>query len=61
MAQNQNRFVCEGCGRQFHNRQELEQHWTECPAVRAQQQSRAGGRTRAMGGASAVEDIVDEW
>jgi hypothetical protein len=58
MAQGQNRLVCDGCGKQFTNRQELEQHRSECASVQAQQQQgKAGGKTRAMGSTKPVEDI----
>ncbi|HKE22181.1 MAG TPA: hypothetical protein VKB88_07300 [Bryobacteraceae bacterium] len=58
MAQGQNRLVCEGCGKQFNNQQELQQHRAECAGVQAkQQQGQAGGKTRAMGSTEPVEDI----
>ena len=54
----QGRLVCEGCGKQFTNLQELQQHRSECADVQAkQQQGQAGGKTRAMGGTTDVEDI----
>lgn len=56
MAESQNRLVCDGCGRQFTNREDLEQHRSECPAVQAQQ-GHAGGRTRAMGSGSPLKDV----
>jgi sporulation protein YlmC with PRC-barrel domain len=59
MAQSQNRLVCDGCGRQFTNREDLEQHRSECPAVQAQQQGQAGGRTRAMGSGSPLKDLKE--
>jgi hypothetical protein len=55
MAQGQNRLACE-CGKQFNNRQELEQHRSECPAAQSQQGS-MGGKTRSMGSGSKVDDI----
>jgi hypothetical protein len=58
MAQGQNRFVCE-CGKQFNNREGLEQHRMECPAAQAQQQNEGSGRTRAMGSTGRVEDIEE--
>ena len=57
MAQSQNRLICEGCGRQFTNRQDLEQHRSECPAVQSQQQGQGTGRTRAMGSGGPVRDL----
>lgn len=56
MAEGQNRFVCDGCGRQFNNREALESHRAECAAVLAKQQQ---GRTRAMGSTSDIEDVED--
>jgi len=55
MAQSQNRFVCE-CGKQFNNREMLEQHRMECPAAQAKE-SKSSERTRAMGGSGPMEDI----
>jgi hypothetical protein len=49
MAESQNRMVCEGCGKQFSNRQELEQHRAECPAVQAQQRGASATRTHGAG------------
>jgi len=57
MPQGQNQLVCEGCGKQFNNRQKLEEHRSQCAAVQAkQQQGRAGGKTRAMGSTMPPED-----
>ena len=55
MAQRQNRLVCDGCGKQFSDREDLERHRAECPAV--QSQSKASGKIRAMGSTRPPDDI----
>ena len=39
MAQDTNRFVCEGCGKQFDNRNDLQTHTQNCQALKASQGS----------------------
>jgi hypothetical protein len=56
MAPGQNRLVCE-CGKQFNNRETLEQHRIGCPAAKARQQGQGSERTRAMGSGGQEEEI----
>jgi hypothetical protein len=55
MTQNQSRtegpdqFLCDGCGKQFTNRQDLERHRRECSGVGSKQGS-SGGMTHTAGG-----------
>ena len=52
MAQNTNRFVCEGCGKQFDNRNDLQNHTQNCQALKASQSQGGSDRpkTRTAGG-----------
>ena len=52
--ENANQLVCDGCGKQFNNRQDLERHRRECSGVQARQGG-SGGMTRTAGGGQQSE------
>ena len=49
MAQDSNRFVCEGCGKQFENRNELQTHTQNCQALKASQGGSQGAERGSQG------------
>jgi hypothetical protein len=50
MAQDTNRFVCEGCGKQFENRNDLQTHTQNCQALKASQRGSNPPKTKTAGG-----------
>jgi hypothetical protein len=44
MAQDMNRFVCEGCGKQFDNRSDLQTHTQNCQTLKASQRGSQGSQ-----------------
>ena len=44
MAQDTNRFVCEGCGKQFENRNDLQNHTQNCQALKASHSGSQGSQ-----------------
>ena len=56
MAQDTNRFVCEGCGKQYDNRNDLQKHTQTCPAMKASQQGAFDRpKTKSAGGQDSPE------
>jgi hypothetical protein len=49
MAQDTNRFVCEGCGKQFNDRNELQNHTQNCQAMKASQGGSQGSQRGSQG------------
>jgi hypothetical protein len=49
MAQDSNRFVCEGCGKQFENRNDLQTHTQNCQALKASQGGSHGSQRGSQG------------
>jgi len=49
MAQDSNRFVCEGCGKQFENRNDLQTHTQNCQAFKASQGGSQGSQRGSQG------------
>ena len=45
---NQSKLMCDGCGKQFDNREELQQHRKQCAALKAS--GAQGQKTRTAGG-----------
>lgn len=46
----ENRFKCEGCGKQFDNRGDMQKHEQQCPAMQSRKgQSSGGSKTRTAG------------
>jgi hypothetical protein len=49
MAQDTNRFVCEGCGKQFENRTDLQNHTQNCQALKASHSGSQGSQRGSHG------------
>jgi hypothetical protein len=49
MAQDTNRFVCEGCGKQFNDRNDLQNHTQNCQALKASQGGSQGSQRGSQG------------
>jgi hypothetical protein len=57
MAQDMNRFVCEGCGKQYDNRTDLQNHSKNCPALKGAQQGASNRlKTKTAGGGQGLPE-----